>query len=296
MKRYFFITMFARTFRPTYQGPVKACILDWSGTVLDRYVIAPAVVFVDVFKSQGVDITMTEARGPMGLRKDLHIKALTEVPAIRERWTQIHQHEPTDEDVARMFEDFVPKQLACLSNYTEMIPGAVETVNTIQKSGIKIGMTTGFTRSMVDVLLKESQEHGYFPEVTVAGDEVEHGARPGPFMVYRNLDLLGIYPIESVVKVDDTVGGVGEGLNAGCWSVGVSRYSNYMDINSYQEEDSLTETQLEERNLVSRQKLLDAGAHFVIDSIIQLPRVIEHINGLLKAKITPLTEVTHSSQ
>ena len=61
---------------------------------------------------------MTEARGPMGLRKDLHIKALTEVPEIRERWKAVHGKEPDQGDVDRMFEDFVPIQLACLRQYT----------------------------------------------------------------------------------------------------------------------------------------------------------------------------------
>ena len=56
-----------------YQGRVKGLVLDWSGTTADEYVIAPAVVFVDVFKKFGVEISMTEAREPMGLRKDLHI-------------------------------------------------------------------------------------------------------------------------------------------------------------------------------------------------------------------------------
>ena len=70
----------------SYRGPVKAVVLDWSGTTADAYVLAPAVVFVEVFKKQGVEISMTEARGPMGLRKDLHIKALTETPDIRARW------------------------------------------------------------------------------------------------------------------------------------------------------------------------------------------------------------------
>ena len=27
-----------------YAGPLKACILDWSGTTADKYVIAPAVI------------------------------------------------------------------------------------------------------------------------------------------------------------------------------------------------------------------------------------------------------------
>ena len=40
----------------TYHGNVKALILDWSGTVADAYVIAPAVVFVDVFEKQGIEI------------------------------------------------------------------------------------------------------------------------------------------------------------------------------------------------------------------------------------------------
>ena len=36
--------------RHLYRGPLRAAILDWSGTTTDRYVIAPAVVFQEVFK------------------------------------------------------------------------------------------------------------------------------------------------------------------------------------------------------------------------------------------------------
>ena len=85
----------------TYQGPVRGMVLDWSGTTADAYVLAPAVVFVDVFRKHGVEISMTEARGPMGLRKDLHIKALTEVPELRERWQGVHGSEPDQADVDR---------------------------------------------------------------------------------------------------------------------------------------------------------------------------------------------------
>ena len=41
-----------------YRGRIKAAVLDWSGTTADAYVIAPAVVFVEVFKNQGVEISM----------------------------------------------------------------------------------------------------------------------------------------------------------------------------------------------------------------------------------------------
>jgi len=98
----------------SYRGKVRALVLDWSGTTADAYVIAPAVVFVEVFKNQGVEISMLEARGPMGLRKDLHIKMLTETPVIRERWKAIKGSYPTQADVDAMFVDFVPAQLAVL--------------------------------------------------------------------------------------------------------------------------------------------------------------------------------------
>ena len=62
-------------------------MLDCSGTTMDRYVDAPAIVFVEVFKKYGLEISMPEAREPMGLRKDLHIKAITEITTVRERFT-----------------------------------------------------------------------------------------------------------------------------------------------------------------------------------------------------------------
>ena len=274
-------------YRRTYQGPVRGMVLDWSGTTADAYVLAPAVVFVDVFRKHGVEISMNEARGPMGLRKDLHIKALTEVPELRERWKGIHGREPDQADVDQMFEDFVPMQLECLRNYTTLLPHVAEVTQAFQKQGIKIGSSTGFVRSMVDILEADAKEQGYVPDASVAGDEVEHGARPKPFMVYRNLDLMDVHPIQSVVKVDDTVSGVGEALEAGCWGVGIARYSNYMDIDSLDHLESLPESEIQRRLAVTREILQKAGAHYVIDTFDQLPDVIEDVNLRLGRGETP---------
>ena len=57
-----------------YLGKVKGLVLDWSGTTADAYVLAPAVVFVEVFKRQGIEISMSEARGPMGLARTCILK------------------------------------------------------------------------------------------------------------------------------------------------------------------------------------------------------------------------------
>ena len=100
-------------------------------------------------------------------------------------------------------------------------------------------------------------------------------------MLYRNLDLLDVHPIQSVVKVDDTASGVLEALEAGCWGVGVSRYSNYMHINSFEEENRTSAEEMERRNALSKDVLCKSGAHYVIDSIADLPEVCADINARL---------------
>lgn len=264
-----------------YRGKVKGLVLDWSGTTADAYVLAPAVVFVEVFQKHGVDISMTEARGPMGLRKDLHIKALTEDPVIAARWQSVHGKAPDQGSVDAMFKDFVPMQLDCLRQYTTLLPHVAEVTQKLQKQGIKIGSSTGFLRSMVDILEEDAKKQGYTPDASVAGDEVAHGARPKPFMVYRNLDLMDIHPIQSVVKMDDTTSGIGEALEAGCWGVGIARYSNYMDVNSLEEGESLSAAEIERRMKLTRETLRQAGAHYVIDTFDQLPEVIDDVNQRL---------------
>ena len=275
-------------YKRSYRGKVKGIILDWSGTTVDKYVIAPAVVFMDVFKKHSVPITMQEARKPMGLRKDLHIKAITEMPDVKERWNKVYGKYPTQKDVDNMFEDFVPMQLACLRKYATLLPNTAATINKLRKQfGVKIGSTTGFTKEMVDILLEEAAKQGYVPDSSVAGDEVVHGARPKPFMVYRNMDLLDVHPVQAVVKVDDTVSGCQEGTEAGCWSVGIARWSNYMDVDSLEDAEKLTEEQTQYKLAISRDLLEKSGAHYVIDELSELPNVIAEINMRLARGESP---------
>lgn len=262
---------------------MKAIVLDWAGTVLDCGVYSPAVVFIDVFEREGVPISMEEARGPMGAHKKVHIRKITQLNSVRDRWKEKKGKYPDESDVERMFETFVPLQLQCLSKYTDMIPGAVDTVRELQHTrGLKIGSTTGFTMAMVDILKKAAAKQGYEPDVYVAADEVPQ-ARPFPFMVWLNAIRLNVSPIAAIVKVDDTADGVLEGVTAGCWSVGLARTGNYMGM-TIEELENLEHKEPEQyaRMLARSYDILSsAGAHYVIDDINGLPRVIDDINRRL---------------
>ncbi|MDM5147912.1 phosphonoacetaldehyde hydrolase [Candidatus Persebacteraceae bacterium Df01] len=271
------------THRKKYRGPVKAAIMDWSGTLVDAYVVAPSVVFVEIFKKYGVSVTMSEVRGPMGLRKDAHIQKLLEDPEIRARWMTSHGKPPNADDVAAMYIDFIPLQLKCLAQYGTLLPGVAGAANVLRHNySMKLGATTGFTRAMIDVLLVETEKQGLHLDATVGGDEVINGSRPQPFMLYRNLDLMNISPIQAVMKVDDSIAGIDEGLAAGCWTVGVSRYSNYMNIDSVADAEKVSAKELDSQHSHAKKLLLQAGAHYVVDSVAELPQVVEDINVRLK--------------
>src|SRR6185295_4723229 len=138
------------TYQRQYRGKIAAVLLDWAGTTMDYGCMAPAVVFVEVYKRQGVPITMDEARAPMGAHKRVHIQKIGQLDTVRERWQKAHGRLPTDADVDRMFAEFVPLQLDCLSQYSAMIPGALEAVAAMRSRGMKIGSTTGYLREMME--------------------------------------------------------------------------------------------------------------------------------------------------
>lgn len=257
-----------------YTGKIQAVILDWAGTTVDYGCFSPTGVFLEVFKAEGIEVSMTEARGPMGMHKRDHIKTLLELPRIRQQWKQIKGSEWNEADLDRMFDSFVPKQIACLKDFSKLIPGVLEAQKFLREHNIKIGTTTGYNRAMTEVVMAEAKKQGYEPDFSVAADEVTQG-RPSPFMIYKNMMELGIYPPESVIKVGDTVVDIEEGLNAGCWTVGVAKTGNLTGL-SEKETENMDPRHLEQ----ARDLLAKAGAHFVVDSIAELPFLVQQ--NLLK--------------
>src|SRR5580700_10598625 len=116
------------SYRRSYRGPIEAVLFDWAGTTMDFGCMAPAEVFVEVFRRQRVPIELAEARLPMGTHKRDHIQRITEIDGVRDRWRGAHGRLPDSTDVDRMYADFIPLQLKCLSEYSALIPGTLETV------------------------------------------------------------------------------------------------------------------------------------------------------------------------
>lgn len=263
------------SYRRSYEGPLQAVVLDWAGTTVDYGCCAPAAVFVEVFRRQGVEISTAEARAPMGTHKKVHIRELTQMPQVAARWQKAHGRPSSEEDVQAMFEEFVPLQCEAVSNYADLIPGTMETIEACRQRGLKIGSTTGYTSEMMEVVKREAKTHGYEPDCTVCADEVPAG-RPEPWMCLENAKQLGVYPLKSVVKIGDTKPDVLEGLNAGMWTIAVAKTGNEMGLNEVEVAD-LPASDYERRLERARQCLAESGAHYVVDSIADVMTCLDDI-------------------
>jgi phosphonoacetaldehyde hydrolase len=273
-------------YKRRYKGPVKMVILDWAGTTLDYGCYAPAVVFIEVFKRRGVEITMEQARRPMGLKKLDHIRAISQQDEVAKLWQQVHNKKCTEADVQDMFEkDFVPLQVACIADYSELIPGTVETVDQLKSRGIKIGSTSGYFTEAMEINFREAEKQGYIPDTNSCASDVPAG-RPEPWMVISNMQQARIFPPESVVKVDDTKPGISEGLNAGTWTIGLAKTGNEVGLN-LQELAALPADEVKRKVEKAADGLAKAGAHYVVESIADVPAVISEIEQRLKMDDKP---------
>jgi phosphonoacetaldehyde hydrolase len=262
-----------------YHGKLKAVILDWAGTTVDFGSLAPVRALQRVFARVGLTLTDSEIRRAMGLPKKEHIREILFGQGPRDQWARAHGIPPSEADVDRLYNEFVPLQSSCLLEYSALIPGVAEATERFRRRGLKIGTTTGYSREMLDLLVEASRKGGYSPDCNLAPGDVG-GGRPHPFMIYENAVRLLVYPLAAIMKIGDTPADIEEGLNAGVWSIGVAATGNMIGL-SRQEFEALSALQREERLVVARSGLERAGAHYVVDSLANVDPVLDEIEARL---------------
>ncbi|MGF1684721.1 phosphonoacetaldehyde hydrolase [Photobacterium minamisatsumaniensis] len=266
---------------------VQAVIFDWAGTVVDFGSFAPTTIFVEAFRREyDFDISLAEARVPMGLGKWDHIKCVGEIPEVAERWLAKFGKPMAKEDIDKIYQTFMPLQIAKVGSHADLIPGAKLVIDNLRKQGVKIGSCTGYPRVVLDALIPAAAANGYSPDCAVATDDLPAGGRPAPYMVLKNMLDLQVDDVKTCIKVDDSVPGITEGLNAGMWTVALLLSGN---------EAGLTQVEFEQADdaklAAARAKAQDAfsqsGAHYQIDTIANLPEVVADIERRLTAGERP---------
>jgi len=183
------------------------------------------------------------------------------------------RREPDEQLVETIYEDFARRLPAMLPLHADPIPGAVETLAWLRRSGIHVGSTTGYTRDMMDVLEPLARAAGIAPDVVICADEVPQ-ARPAPWACFRIAERLGVYPLSRAVKVGDTPADMAEGRNAGMRCVGLSECGNEVGLGR-EAVEALDQAERTRLVAEAERRLRAAGAHAVLRSVADLPAWIE---------------------
>lgn len=194
---------------------IKLVVFDMAGTtVSDENYVAQS--FQQAMEKHGYNVKLEDVNPLMGYEKPLAIQMMldkyeTDVLKINEEI--IHQ----------IHTEFVNIMIDFYTHSQEIkpLPNVENTFEELRAMGIKIGLDTGFSKNIADLIINRLQWEDKI-DIMVASDEVKNG-RPYPDMINQIKTRLNIQPEDLVVKVGDTEVDINEGINAGCkYVVGVT--------------------------------------------------------------------------
>jgi len=194
---------------------IKLVVFDMAGTTVkdENYV---GLAFQEAMASFGYEIPLKNINPIMGYEKPVAIKMMLEVfEADQDLITPILVKGIHDNFVANMLNFYRT------SDQIVPLPHAEETFGALRSRGIKIGLDTGFSKDIADVII-ERLNWADKVDVIVASDEVPNG-RPYPDMIHKMMKQLNITDVAEIAKVGDTEVDVNEGKNTGCkYVIGVT--------------------------------------------------------------------------
>lgn len=187
---------------------IELAIFDMAGTtVYDENFVSRTLC--NALALHGYDaITLDAANAVMGIAKPVAIKMLLDLFYPEEKNPPIHQ----------IHESFLEIMISFYTTAPEVVEmeGTTDVFVQLKKMGIKIGLDTGFSRDITDIIIKRlGWDRDEILDVSIASDEVAQG-RPYPDMIYKAMSLLNIDDTKKVAKIGDTPVDLQEGNNASC--------------------------------------------------------------------------------
>ncbi|MEP6845197.1 MAG: HAD-IA family hydrolase [Panacibacter sp.] len=189
---------------------IKLVVFDIAGTtVKDNGEIATA--FHDAMKEKGYDIPHEKIYPLMGYKKTEAIRMIlqeyeSDVAGITAEYINyIH-----DRFVELMVEYYTH------TDQLQPLPHAEEMFAWLRARGIKVGLDTGFSTQITNVIIDRL---GWLKDgkvdYVICSNEVPAG-RPHPYMIQKMMEAAGIADPKQVIKIGDTEVDINEGKNAGC--------------------------------------------------------------------------------
>ncbi|MFK4304275.1 MULTISPECIES: HAD hydrolase-like protein [unclassified Paenibacillus] len=256
---------------------IQAVIFNLESTLLDPGGRGLIQGIRDIFRWKGVQVTEEQASYGRGLPIRDHIANVLALSEVRKKWLDCFGTHPGRTDIEHIYLELVPV-LRSLIQGAEPTFGIDKALNELQDRRIQSGATASCPMEMLGNVFTPAQSP-YALDCTVAPCEVSQG-RPYPWMIYEIAHRLQVFPLSDIVKVGDTAADMQEGRNAGVWTIGVLNHSEGALTTSQATSRESDDRVAEERRRQSVYGLKRAGAHIVMNSVADLPRILREIEML----------------
>ncbi len=196
---------------------IELVVFDIAGTtVADGGEIATA--FQQAMKHYSYDIPVEKINPLMGYKKPEAIKKMLEE-------FESDNSKITDEYIDEIHNKFLKEMMTFYATTPEIkpLPNALKVFGILKERGIKIGMDTGFSKQITDIIMDRL---GWLKDdivqAVISSSEVQAG-RPQPYMIREIMKCTGVTDQGKIIKVGDTEVDIMEGKNAGClYSIGIT--------------------------------------------------------------------------
>jgi len=212
----------------------------------------------------------------MGVDKFDHINHILKDKDVLYDWFNRHGKRPSYDDSLSLYEDYLKYQLNDGINNVEIIPETKNCIHLLSENNISTGVTTGFSRPVMNKMKDKLIQNDIMIDNYISSTCLGKPGRPNPHMIKELMNQLSIKDPRKVIKVDDTVIGITEGKNAGCITVGVSKWSSNMKMNSY--DQIVPREEYIEKRKYSTEILWSANPDYVIKDLSELYPLIKKIN------------------
>ena len=258
---------------------IRACIFDLGGTIVDRYSVSPFFSLKRAFMKNNIKISDRVILKDMGMSKNEHIRKILSDKYVERNWFLEYGKFPEPNDTDMIYEDFKIEQNK-LSKVINILPETKSTFEYLKERNVKIGITTGFDKENMDLILSRMEDYGLHVDGAVSSTCLLR-SRPYPDMMNK---LKGDFNIENnyqIVKFDDTPIGIKEAKNGGFWSVGVVKWSTLMEI--VEPEDVMgvglmASDEYNKRLMNARKTLIDSEADFVVNDLTEINNVFKEVH------------------
>ncbi|MBO4281516.1 MAG: HAD family phosphatase [Lachnospiraceae bacterium] len=176
----------------------KGVIFDLDGTLVDSMWMWRAID-VEYLARFGYEL-------PDDYQKSIEGLSFHEVAV----YTKERFHIPDDPE--KMKQDWNDMALECYETRVPVKPGVRQFLNELRKAGIRMGIATSNSRTLLETVLGAQKIRPYF-DVIATGCEVEHG-KPFPDIYLHVAEGLGVKPSDCLV-FEDVEAGIRAAVAAG---------------------------------------------------------------------------------